>query len=249
MAAASGGKFTSTTIALANPGSDFLTIVAAAGPSAETTRNVRLSISDTFPEGRGLSGTAFRTRQPCHQQRLSDRPRVTAFHAMVQGDGAKSGAAFPLLVHGQAVGVMIYMSTEKDTFTPEFAGLLQRLADNVSFALENFERADEKTKADERIEYLASHDSLTKLPNREMFNELLRHAIEAARAAISGRLRCCSSISTDSRSSTIRSVMMPATCCCWRSPTGCAAPARERRRGAARRRRIRRPPGGDRRTR
>ena len=76
------------------------------------------------------------------------------------------------MVHGQAVGVMIYMSTEKDTFTPEFAGLLQRLADNVSFALENFDRADEKTKADERIEYLASHDSLTKLPNREMFNEI-----------------------------------------------------------------------------
>src|SRR6185436_11654589 len=43
----------------------------------------------------------------------------------------------PLLVHGRAVGVMIYMSTEKDTFTPEFVGLLQRLADNVSFALED----------------------------------------------------------------------------------------------------------------
>ena len=50
----------------------------------------------------------------------------------------------------------------------------------MSFALENFDRADEKTRADERIEYLASHDSLTGLPNREMFNELLRYAIEAA---------------------------------------------------------------------
>ncbi len=84
---------------------------------------------------------------------------------------------------------MIFVATEKDTFTPEFVELLQRLADNVSFALENFDRADEKTKADERIEYLASHDSLTDLPNREMFNELLRHAIDAAgrhRAAIRG---------------------------------------------------------------
>src|SRR6185312_3916219 len=50
----------------------------------------------------------------------------------------------------------------------------------VSFALENFNRADEKSRADERIEYLASHDSLTGLPNREMFNGLLRHSIEAA---------------------------------------------------------------------
>ena len=75
---------------------------------------------------------------------------------------------------------MSFMSREKDTFTPEFAELLQRLVDNVSFALENFDRADEKTKADERIEYLASHDSLTNLPNREMFNGMLRRAIDAA---------------------------------------------------------------------
>ena len=179
-ASATGGKFTSATIALATPGSELLSIVAAAGPSGDARRNVRLSISDKYPEGRGMSGTAFRTRQPCISNDYLNDERVSAFRSMVTSDGAKSGAAFPLLVHGQAVGVMIYMSTEKDTFTPEFAGLLQRLADNVSFALESFDRADEKTKADERIEYLASHDGLTQLPNREMFNEMLRHAIEAA---------------------------------------------------------------------
>jgi diguanylate cyclase (GGDEF)-like protein len=73
------------------------------------------------------------------------------------------------------------LSAEINTFTPEFVELLQRLADNVSFALENFDRADEKHKADERIEYLASHDGLTDLPNRELFNGLLRHTIDAAR--------------------------------------------------------------------
>ena len=179
-AAANGGKFTSTTIALANPPSDDLQIVAAAGPSAETTRGVRLSVNEAHPEGRGLSGTAFRSRQPCVSNDYLTDQRVSAFHAIVRDDGARSGAAFPLLVRGRAVGVMIYMSAEKDTFEPEFVELLQRLADNVSFALENFDRADEKTRADERIEYLASHDSLTRLPNREMFNELLRHAIESA---------------------------------------------------------------------
>ena len=179
-AASAGGRFTSTTIALADPGSDVLENVAAAGPTAETTRNVRLSICADRPEGRGLAGTAFRTRQPCISNDYLADQRVSAFHDIVRGDGAKSGAAFPLLVRGQVVGVMIYLSAEKDTFTPEFAELLQRLADNVSFALENFDRVDEKAKADERIEYLASHDSLTNLPNREMFNELLRHAIEVA---------------------------------------------------------------------
>jgi diguanylate cyclase (GGDEF)-like protein len=84
------------------------------------------------------------------------------------------------MVHGAIVGIMLFLSAEKHTFTPEFVELLQRLADNVCFALENFDRADEKQQADERIEYLASHDSLTDLPNREMFSGLLRHAIDTA---------------------------------------------------------------------
>jgi diguanylate cyclase (GGDEF)-like protein len=179
-AASGGGKFTSTTIALADPGSDLLAIVAAAGPTAETTRHVRLSIDADRPEGRGLAGNAFRTRQPCISNDYMADSRVSAFHAIIRRDGANSCAAFPLLIRGQAVGVMIYLSSEKDTFTTEFVELLQRLADNVSFALENFDRADEKTKADERIEYLASRDSLTKLPNRDTFNELLHNAIERA---------------------------------------------------------------------
>lgn len=179
-AASTGGKFTSTTIALASADTDQLATVATAGPSAETTRHVRLSIDADRPEGRGMSGTAFRTRQPCISNDYVNDSRVSAFHAVLQGDGARSGAAFPLITHDKAVGVMIYMSTELETFTPEFVELLQRLADNVAFAMENFDRADEKNEADERIEYLASHDSLTDLPNRETFNGLLREAIDEA---------------------------------------------------------------------
>ena len=78
-ASATGGKFTSATIALASPGSEFLSIVAAAGPSGDARRNVRLSISDKYPEGRGMSGTAFRTRQPCISNDYLNDERVSHF--------------------------------------------------------------------------------------------------------------------------------------------------------------------------
>jgi len=39
----------------------------------------------------------------------------------------------------------------------------------------------ERKKQEERIRYLATHDSLTGLPNRIMFSQLLSHAVEAAR--------------------------------------------------------------------
>jgi diguanylate cyclase (GGDEF)-like protein len=177
---AKGGKFTSTSIALKKPGSDYLDMVAVAGPTAENTRNIRLSTSAEHPEGRGLSGTAFRTKQACISNDYLSDPRGIAFHPVVRADGARAGAAFPLIVHGEIFGVMLFLSADQHTFTGEFVELLQRLADNVSFALENFDRADEKQQADDRIEYLASHDSLTDLPNREMFSGLLRHTIGAA---------------------------------------------------------------------
>jgi diguanylate cyclase (GGDEF)-like protein len=176
-----GAKFTSTCIALARPGSDYLDMVAVAGPSAENTRKVRLSSNADHPEGRGLSGTAFRSGTAAVSNDYLSDPRGIAFHPVVRADGARSGSAFPLFVQGEIAGIMLFLSAEVNTFTPEFVELLQRLADNVSFALENFDRADEKHRADERIEYLASHDSLTELPNREMFNGLLRHTIDTAR--------------------------------------------------------------------
>ena len=92
-----------------------------------------------------------------------------------------SGAALPLMRGGEAFGALLFLSKERNTFTLELTQLLQRLADNVAFALENFDRADAKMIADQRIEYLASHDSLTDLPNRESFNQLLHFAIESAR--------------------------------------------------------------------
>jgi len=183
---AKGGKFTSTTIALAREGSDYLDMVAVAGPTADNTRTIRLSRNAEHPVGRGLSGNAFRSRQACISNDYLNDPRGIAFHPAVRADGAKAGAAFPLIVHGETFGVMLFLSTEKHVFTPEFVELLQRLADNVSFALENFDRADEKHKADERIEYLASHDSLTGLPNREMFNGMLRDAINTAQRKAHG---------------------------------------------------------------
>ena len=123
----------------------------------------------------------------------------------------------------------------------------QRLAENISFAIDNFDRADEKTKADERIEYLASHDSLTKLPNRLLFNDRLRrHRGCAPQRAIprGGAVHRSGPVQVDQRFARPRGRRPAAE----GVAPGAWRPARERRlRGG--RRRVRGDAGGSSRTR
>jgi diguanylate cyclase (GGDEF)-like protein len=175
------GTFTSTTIAVPEPGEVFLRIAASKGENRERISSTRFATSADIPEGRGLTGTAFRTKAPCIANDFLSNAGVAHWHAQAKAGGTRSGAAFPLLRKGtESVGVLLFTASEKDVFSEDLVELLAKLAENISFALDNFDRADEKAKADERIEYLASHDSLTDLPNRDMFNQLLHFTIEAA---------------------------------------------------------------------
>jgi diguanylate cyclase (GGDEF)-like protein len=180
-AAVLGGKFTSTTIALAEPGEEFLRIAASKGQNADRVKSTRFAISAEHPEGRGLTGTSFRTRASCIINDFLTDERTRHWHTLARGGGTRSGASFPLLKGNESIGVLLFLSSEKDIFTDELVDLLARLAENISFALGNFDRDAEKEQAEQQIQYLATHDTLTGLPNRAMFNELLGFAIAASR--------------------------------------------------------------------
>ena len=72
-AAVKGSKFTTTLIGMVEPGSDFLRIAGVSGPTAVAARQARLAISAAYPEGRGLTGRAFRAGRPCVRDRKSTR--------------------------------------------------------------------------------------------------------------------------------------------------------------------------------
>src|SRR6202035_4553441 len=99
---------------------------------------------------------------------------------MARADGTRSGAAFPLLRNGdKAVGVLLFLSPDEGAFTGDLVELLARLAENVSFALENFDRADEKARTEEQKERLgrmfaalsATHEAIMRAKSRtELFD-------------------------------------------------------------------------------
>ncbi|MEO6171583.1 MAG: EAL domain-containing protein [Arenimonas sp.] len=80
--------------------------------------------------------------------------------------GVRSLAVLPLLVSGEAVGILALYAKEKDFFHDEEMQLLTELASDVAFAVDHIDQQ-------ERLELLASYDPLTGLANRRLLLERL----------------------------------------------------------------------------
>ena len=100
------------------------------------------------------------------------------------------------------------------TFNADDRKLFETFASHAGVLLEN-------DRVKEQLRYQAFHDALTGLPNRLLFAEQVRAALDA-RPGRARRRRCSSSTSTTSRRSTTASATAPATSCSWPSPSGCA---------------------------
>lgn len=87
--------------------------------------------------------------------------------------GAKSVIALPLTVEGRKFGLMVLYAPERQFFDEEELKLLKELAGDVSFALDYMAK-------EERANYLAFYDPLSKLPNRNFFFEALRRQLRQA---------------------------------------------------------------------
>src|SRR6202043_2173534 len=122
-----------------NPNRSFFVSLPPRGP-APANRAGRC-LRSRLPEGRGLTGSAFRTRMPCISNNYLADERTRPWHGPAEQCGLRPAAVLPLLNGDRAAGVLIFNSPDPGTFTPELVELLQRVAENVSFALANFDRA------------------------------------------------------------------------------------------------------------
>ena len=175
-AAVLGGHFTSTTIALAQADDHFMEIVSTRGQNADRVRSTAFSTLADHPQGKGLTGTAFRTGQPCIKNEFLNDTGTTHWHKLAERGGTRAGASFPLFRDDGTIGVLLFLASKEGIFNAEIVELLARLAENVSFAICNFDRQDAKRAAEDRIRFLATHDALTGIPNRSMFNTVLCEA-------------------------------------------------------------------------
>jgi len=133
----------------ADPGG-FLRVAASSSPSPLPT--LRISVDASRPEGRGMAGTSFQTRQACVSPDLQADARFAPWRAAQAASGVRSGAAVPLVHGGTPLGVLLFYSPLRGAFGDATVRLLERMAENVCYALEGFEREAERARLSEELQ-------------------------------------------------------------------------------------------------
>jgi diguanylate cyclase (GGDEF)-like protein len=126
----------------------------------------------TYAVGAGLIGRVMQDGQPLWVVDLAKDPRAKA--GIARDAGMHGAFLFPVVSEGKAIGVLVFHSRE--VREPE-----DRLLQAVRVIGGQIGQFVQRKRAEERVQYMATHDALTSLPNRAMFGQLLNHEIQVAR--------------------------------------------------------------------
>lgn len=172
-----GGKSLATVVLLVDPDSHWLTPVAGTGEILELVKQSRHSIDPTNPYGKGVCGNAFRMRRPFVNKDVLNSEQARPWRETGPLNGVVACAAVPLVRAGNSIGVLLFFVSKSWAEDDEIIALLARMAENVSFGLDNFDHEEKRKEAEARALHLAMHDALTGLANRIRLNGELEHAL------------------------------------------------------------------------
>ena len=148
--------------------------VASAGAVGDFFEVAPLAVLENRPGGHGLAGRAVRELRPMVSNDVQADPQRLMKRELAER-GINSVAIFALVVDGAGAGVLAFYAAETGAFDADELRLLSELAQDVSFALAHLEQ-------EAKLDYLASHDPLTGLANRDLFLRRLQRELERARS-------------------------------------------------------------------
>lgn len=128
----------------------------------------------TANEDPGSVGKAIRYKKMVVANDIETDP-YTVFKHEALARGYRSLIAMPLLVADEVVGILVLYASETGFFDYEELKLLKDLSGDISFALDYIGK-------EEQLTYVSYYDTLTGLPNRQLFFDRLAQAIQVARA-------------------------------------------------------------------
>ena len=151
--------------------------VAAFGQNHEFLDGIDISVDANTPTGRGPTGTAIRESRPYWSQDFQHDPATEPWKKLAAKFGFCSVASLPLYRKGVTVGAFILYSGTTNAFDESAQKLLIGMAMDISYALDHYANENERKQAEDKVQYLAFYDPLTKLPNRLLLLDRLQQAM------------------------------------------------------------------------
>jgi len=122
--------------------------------------------TDDRPEGNGISGKAFRNDRPYISNDMLTDPATLPWREEIERRGFLSAGAFPIHEDGKVQGLLSVYALEPGFFQDKEISLLAEAAADISFALGNLTREQERQAAETlaRSERLFSDTMIESMP-------------------------------------------------------------------------------------
>jgi len=125
--------------------------VAHAGYEAGYMEKLQVTWSVATERGRGPTGTAIRTGQPCLARNLATEPSVNPWRAEMLQRGYASVLSVPIKVDGQVSGALNVYSHRVDAFDGPEMKLLAELAEDLAFGIQAQRARLQQVRAEENL--------------------------------------------------------------------------------------------------
>lgn len=168
------GRFKMIWIGLVDEKTQRLKSAAWAGMDREFLDALCVVIGPEAPEDQHLLSKALREKKPVICNDVTSDPLLAPWREETLKRGCYACAGFPLLTGKQVKGIILLYAQEINYFNQDERLLLEEMAGDVAYALENIEKA-------EQLNYLAYYDAVTGLPNRLHFVSDLEQRLTWAR--------------------------------------------------------------------
>lgn len=127
------------------------TPVAWAGTALEYTQGLELDLSAWSPDSSSPAVTAIREGQLVVINDFLNDPRTLRWRDRAAPFGIRSSAAVPIRRAGKVMGVLSLQMNVENHFDAPLTALLQEMAGDLSFALDNIDRDRARAEAESRI--------------------------------------------------------------------------------------------------
>jgi GAF domain-containing protein len=125
--------------------------IACAGIPKERLKICKFDLDLTDPEGDSPLATAVYGKCASVIDKIDPNAGKTTWHRLAQVCGGQSVAVFPVVVNQDVIAAFTLYANGTDYFNQTIHDLLDEMASNFAFAIENHQR---------REAHLAAHDSL-----------------------------------------------------------------------------------------